>query len=193
MNSSRNISIFIIFLSFLVSGQSFSQEILSPDSLQTFNSSNAKIKPQLHYNIASSFIYIPRYGSVTGLTFSPCLSYPISPKISIEAGLIAGRYYFTLKNLSREAVNNNSFNALSIYGSATYYLNERLSVFGTGIKQLAGSMPLFNSPTSSFTFGSTFNFGNFSIGAAIQRSDWNNYYSPNRYGGNPDYFSSFPW
>jgi hypothetical protein len=193
MNSIRSISILIFFLSFLVPRKAFTQEIVTPDSIQVFSSARARIKPQFHYNIGSSFTFIPRYGSVTSLFISPYLSYPLSPKISVEAGLFAGRYYSTLKNISPESGSNNSFNALSIYGSARYQLNERLSVYGTGIKHLAGSTPFCNIPSSSLTIGSTLNFGNFSIGAAIQMSDWNNYYSPYRYGGNPDYFSSFPW
>jgi hypothetical protein len=181
-----------IILSFLITSQAYSQEITSVDSLQNLNSSPSRFKPQFHYSVGSSFTYIPRYGSVTGLTFSPYLSYLVSPKVSIEAGIIAGRYYSSLKNILPEPGIKNSFNALSVYGSARYQLNERLSVYGIGQKQFFGSMPLYTNPTTSFTFGSTLTFGNFSVGAAIRMSDWsNNAYSP--FGGSHSYFPSNPW
>lgn len=193
MNSNRFISIFIIFLSSLVSLSAFCQQTESADSLEIFNSIHIKTKPRLHYSAGSSFTYILRYGSISGLNISSFLSYPVSPKISVEAGLIAGRYYSTLKNIFPESGINNSFNTLSVYGSASYQLNQRLTFYGTGIRQLAGSLPLYNLPAGSLTFGSTLTFGNFSVGAAIQMSDWNNYYSSSPFGGNHNYFPSYPW
>jgi len=54
-------------------------------------------------------------------------------------------------------------------------------------------MPLYYLPRSSYSFGSTLNFGSFSIGAEIRVSDMNNYFSPFPAAGNRGYFPSQAW
>jgi len=183
---------FFVLISFQVSPTIFAQDIIIPDSLEILYSVQVK-RPKLNYNIENSFTYIPRFGSVAGLTFSPNYSYQFSPKISFEAGLIAGRYYSNLKYFDPDFRVNNYFNLLSLYGSAIYHINEKLNIYGAGTKQLKGSMPLYNIPNSSLTFGSTLSFGNFTLNAAIQISDWNNYYSPYPYRGDNICFPSLSW
>ena len=177
----------------MISGNAFAQQEEFKDSLNLPGSIQVRSKPQLHYSIGSSFTYIPRYGSVTGLTLSPYYSYPVSSKFSIEAGLMAGRFYPIMKNAFPESGINNPFNSVSVFGSARYQLNQRLSVYGTGTRQIIGSHPLYNFPTSSFSVGSTLDFGNFSIGAEIRMSDQNYYNSAYPFGGNRGYFPSYPW
>jgi hypothetical protein len=189
----KTIFIWFIILSFSVPTGVFSQELDTTEIPGSFNSQIVRLKPRMHYSIGSSFTYIPRYGSVTGLTLSPIYIYPVSSKFSLEAGLIAGRYFPFMKNSSPETGINNPFNSVAVFGSARYQLNQRLSVYGTGTRQIIGTHPLFNLPTSSFSVGSTLDFGNFSIGAEIRMSDRNYYYSPDPFGGNSRYFPSFPW
>jgi hypothetical protein len=183
----------LMVLGLLFSMIAHSQEFTAIDSANVFPVSNLKIKNKIHYSLGSSFMFVPRYGSISGMNASAFYSIPVSSRLTVEAGLLAGRYYSAFKGINPENKVYNTFNTLSVYGTAAYQLNQRLTVYGTGIKQLAGQMPLYNMPSNSFTFGSTLNFGNFSVGASIQMSDWNNYFSPSRYSGNPDYFSGFPW
>jgi hypothetical protein len=193
MIKSKRIFCLLLAFCFGFSSLVFSQEIYSSDSLYLNNPVLIIKRPQLHYSVGSSFTFIPRYGSITGFNASTYLSYPLTPKLSVEGGFIAGHFYPSLKNSLGESGFNNSFCTFSVYGSASYQLNKRLTVYGTGIKQLAGLMPLYNMPTSSFSIGSTLNFGTFSIGAEIQMSDWNNYYSPSPFGENNSLFPSNPW
>ena len=87
-----NISIIIVLVS-LFSIQSFSQQINWGDSLSPYIASKVNLKPGLHYSIGSTSLVVPHLGSVTGFTFSPFLTIPLSPRWSVEGGIIAGRYY----------------------------------------------------------------------------------------------------
>lgn len=185
-----NISLIIVLIS-LVSLQAFSQQPDYSDSLARYNSPRANLKPSLHYSIGSSFLVVPHLGNVTGFTISPYLSIPLSPKWSVDGGIIAGRYYPSFKNFNPEGEIYGGFNELSIYGSASYHLNSKLTLYGTGIKQLAGTSPFYSIPKSSYTFGSTYNFGSFSIGVALQMSKWDNTRSPFPINGSQGFYSPF--
>jgi hypothetical protein len=172
-----NISLIIVLVS-LFSIQAFSQQINYRDSIAGYNSTRVNLKPRLNYSVGSSFLIVPHFGTVTGFTLSPSLSIPMSPKLSVDGGIIAGRFYSALGNFNPEGTINGAFSELSVYGSASYHINSQLTVYGTGIKQLAGTSPFNFLPKSSYSIGSTYNFGNFSIGVSMQMSKWNNNLSP---------------
>jgi hypothetical protein len=84
---------------------------------------------------------------------------------------------------------NGAFNELSVYGSASYQVNPQLTLYGSGIKQLAGTSPFL--PKSSYSVGSTYNFGSFSIGVALKVSKWDNSFSPFPINDFPRFYSPF--
>jgi hypothetical protein len=170
------ISLIFILVS-LFSIRAFSQQLNRGDSLVLSDFQKVNLKPQLHYSLGSTFMSVQHIGSVTGFTLSPSLSVPITPKLSVEGGFIAGRFYSTLSDFNPEGMLNGTFNELSVFGSASYHVNSQLTVYGLGIKQLTSS-PFSLLPTSSYAIGSTFKFGNSSIGVTLQMSTWNNNLSP---------------
>jgi hypothetical protein len=176
MSKSKYIIRFIIVLFSLFSLQAFSQQYNYRDSLAVYNSPKAISKPQLHYYLGSSFMFIPRVGSVAGVTISPVLSIPISKKVSVEGGIIAGRYS-AFGSFNHESTIAREFTGLSVFGSASYHVNSQLTLYGAGIKQLTSSSP-FLLPKSSFVIGSSYKFENFSIGVSVQTSKWNNNHGP---------------
>ena len=182
-----NISLIIILVS-VFSIQAFSQQINYRDSL---NSQKINLKPTLHYLVGSTFIIVPHLGTVTGFTLSPFLSIPLSPKLSVDGGIIAGRFYSALWNFNPEGAINGAFNELSVYGSVSYHINSQLAVYGTGIKQLTGTSPFNSLSKSSYAIGSTYNFGNFSIGVTLQRSKWNDILSPLLFNGSQGFYSPY--
>jgi hypothetical protein len=101
----------------------------------------------------------------------------VSPKLSVEGGIIAGRY-FAFGNFNHESPITREFTGLSVFGSASYHVNSQLTLYGTGIKQLTGTSPFNFLPKSSYSIGSTYKFGNSSIGVTLQMSKWNNNLSP---------------
>jgi hypothetical protein len=185
-----NIS-FIIILVSLFSGQAFSQQVNYRDSLAGYNSRNVNLKPGLNYTVGSTFIIVPHLGTVTGFTLAPSLSLPLSAKWSVDGGIIAGRYYSALRNPNSEGMLNGVSGELSVYGSASYHVNSQLTVYGTAIKKIAGTSPFSLLPKSSYAIGSTYKFGNFSIGVSVQTSKWNDILSPMPFNGTDGLFSPY--
>ena len=184
-----NISLIVVLVS-LFSNQAFSQQINYGDSLSEYNSQKVNLKPRLVYSIGSTFMVVPHLGSVTGFTLSPSLSVPLSPKLSVNGGIIAGRFYSTLLNSNPEGAMYGAFNELSVYGSASYNVNSQLTLYGAGIKRVTTS-PFYTLPKSSYTIGSSYNFGSFSIGVALQMSKWNNIQSPFPFNGSQRFYSPY--
>ena len=184
-----NISLIIALVS-LFSIQAFSQQITYRDSLAEYNSQKVNLKPRLNYSVGSTFTTVPHFGSVTGFTLIPFLSIPISPKLSVDGGFIAGRYS-AIWNFNHESPITGEFNELSLFGSASYHINSQLTVYGAGIKQLSGTSPFNFLPKSSYAIGSTYKFGNSSIGITVQMSKWNDFFSPLPFNGSQGFYSPF--
>lgn len=177
----------LVVLSSLFSSQVFPQQINYGDSIPRYTP-KAGFKPEFHYSIGSSFMFIPKVGSVTGVTLSPSLSIPVSPKLSLDGGIIAGRFYSTLSDFNREVAINRTFNEISLFGSATYHLSPQLSIYGIGIKQLTSTSPYNILPKSSYSIGSSYNFGHFSVGVTVQMSKWDNITTPMPFTRSQGYF-----
>ena len=99
--SKCNISLITVLVS-LFSIQAFSQQINYGDSLSEYNSQKVNLKPKLHYSVGSTFIIVPHLGTVTGFTLSPFISIPLSPKWTVDGGIIAGRFYSALSDFNPE-------------------------------------------------------------------------------------------
>jgi hypothetical protein len=188
--SKCNISLIIVLVS-LFSIQAFSQQINYGDSLPEYNSQKVYLKPKLHYSVGSTFLIVPHLGTVTGFTLSPFISIPLSQRLSVDGGIIAGRFYSALPDFNPEGGMYGAFNELSVYGSASYHISSQFTVYGTGIKQLAGTSPFYFLPKSSYAIGSTYNFGNFSIGVILQMSKWNDNLSPSPFNGSQGFYSPY--
>jgi hypothetical protein len=152
--------------------QAFSQQFGKPDSGQL------KVKPFVHYTVGSSVTFIPHYGTFTGFTVSPTISVPLNPKLTVEGGLIAGNYFSSFRGFGTEGRMNGSFTSVSLFGSALYHVSPRFMVYGSGLKQLYSNSPYSYFPRNYYTVGTTYNFGNFSIGASLQMSTWDNNFMP---------------
>jgi hypothetical protein len=191
MSGYRSKILFVIVMFSVFSIHAYSQQDIYADSLTRNNSQRSDLKPALHYSIGSTFTVIPHFGTLSGFTISPVLTVPLSPKWSVEGGIIAGRYYSALRNFNSEGLMSGSFNALSIYGSALYHVNSQLTLYGMGIKRLSETSPFYSLPKSSYTIGSNYNFGSFSIGLSMQMSKWNNNLSPLPFNGSHGFYSPY--
>lgn len=185
-----NISLIVVLVS-LFTCQAFSQQINYRDSLADFNFRRPDLKPSLNYTVGSTFLIVPHYGTVTGFTLSPFLSIPLSAKWSVDGGIIAGRYYSAFRNMNHEGMINGAFNDLSVYGSASYHVNSQLTVYGTAFRHVAGTYPFSYLPKSSYAIGSTYKFGNFSIGVTVETSKWNDFSSPLPFNGTRGFYTPY--
>jgi hypothetical protein len=185
-----NISLIVVLVS-LFSIQAFSQQMNYSDSLNEYNSPKVYLKPKLNFSLGSIYVIVPHFGTVNGFTLSPSISVPLSPKFSVDGGIIAGRYYSPSLNFNSEGIVNGAFNSLSVFGSASYHLNSQLTVYGAGIRQLTGTTPFSYLPKSSYAIGSTYKFGDFSIGLTLQMSKWNDNLTPFPFAGSRGFYSPF--
>jgi hypothetical protein len=184
-----NISLVIILVS-LFTFQAFSQQINNYDSLAIYNSRKGILKPQIHYSLASTFMIIPHLGSVAGVTISPFLSIPLSPKLTVDGGIIAGRYS-SFGNFNHEGGIGGEFNQLSVFGSASYNINSQLTLYGSGIRQITGTSPFYLMPKSSYSIGSSYKFGSFSVGVTLLMSKWNDNFSPFPFNDSQGFYSPY--
>jgi hypothetical protein len=186
-----NIGLIIVLFS-LFSFKAFSQQTNIGSSLPEVNSAKDILKPGLNYTIGSNYMFVPRMGSVYAITVSPSVSVPLSPKLSVDGGIIAGYYYSAPFKSQNEDLAYGSFTGLSVYGSASYHINPQLTLYGSAFKQLAGTSPFNDLPKTSYSIGSSYDFGNFKIGVSLQTSKWDNMYdSPYPIYGTQGFYSPF--
>jgi hypothetical protein len=181
----------IVCLVSLIPVQVFSQQMNTGGSLSEDNSAKAVLKPRLNYTLGSNFMFVPHLGSVYAVTLIPSLSVPLSPKLSVDGGIIAGYYYSSPWKSSNEDLAYGSFTGLSVYGSASYHFNPQFTIYGSAIRQLAGTSPFNVLPKTSYSIGSTYDFGNVKIGVSLRMSEWDNIYSPFPINGSQGFYSPF--
>ncbi|HKK43249.1 MAG TPA: hypothetical protein VJ963_12620 [Bacteroidales bacterium] len=181
----------IVVLILLVSVPAISQQISYKDSLAENNTLKENPKPGINYSVGSSFMYIPHYGSVTGLVISPSISVPLSSKWSVSGGIIAERYYSTFGYHSSEGLTCRTFNNITLYGSASYHVSPKLTLYGIGTKRLTNNSPFYPMPKSSYAIGSRYNFGDFSIGLTLHVSKWNDTFSPVPFNSSRGFYSPY--
>jgi|WetSurSiteA1Bulk_404760.scaffolds.fasta_scaffold57805_2 hypothetical protein len=185
-----NISLIVGLVS-LLSVKAFSQQTNIGTTLSESNSEKVLFKPRLNYLAGSSFIVIPQIGTVSEFTLSPMLSIPLSQKLYVEGGIMASYFYSAPWKSDDTGLYSGSFTGLSVYGSATYHFTPQFSLFGSAVKQLAGTSPFYTIPKSNYIIGTAYNFGNFSIGVSFQMSNWDNLYTPFPVNGSNGFYSPF--
>lgn len=131
--------------------------------------------------VGTSFSYSPWFGSAMQLYTAPHASYAAGERLAFHGGIMVSRTTPLMNAGAGEFTNFNGFTGISAYASASYRLSENLYVHGTGMKSIA----MFPSGTAiraleyyDFSVGATYDFGNFSIGASIHRTDRPYYGSP---------------
>lgn len=183
---------FIVVLMFYLQLYSFSQVSETNDSI--INSGLSVVKaPVLNYSIGSHFTYIPGIGNINGMNISAFYKQQINSRLYVVGGLVAGRNFLSLKNQFDTFSSKTNFNQLSVYGSAVYKLNQRLSVYGTGTHQLLSNPAFFEIPKNSYSIGSNLDFGNFSIGAEVRFNNYDQYNSTLPFGGGNGFFPTQSW
>lgn len=182
---------FVVGLLSLFSVQAFSQQTNIDTRLTEDKTETLLYKPRLHYSIGSNFLVAPHLGTVSATTLSPAVLVPLSPKLSVEGGIMAAYYYSAPFKSDNAGFPYGSFTGLSVYGSAIYQFTPQLTLYGSAIRQIAGNSPFYSVPGGNYTIGSSYNFGNFSIGVSFQMSNRDNIYSPFPMNGSQGLYSPF--
>ncbi len=128
----------------------------------------------LSTSVGTSFSYSPWFGSAMQLYTAPHVSYAASDRLAFHGGLMVSRTTPLMNAGAGEISNFNGFTGISAFASASYRVSENLYIHGTGVKSFA-MLPEGNELRAleyyDFSVGATYDFGNFSIGASIHRTD----------------------
>lgn len=144
------------------------------------------VKPgHWNFSVGTSYSHMKGYGS--GMMFYTAPSYTLSlnKRWALHGGLVASRYQGLNYFPAGEEMLPGSFNSLAIFAAASYRMNERLILHGTGIKQLVSApvTPFAPYPMDNLSLGATYKLGdNITIGASI---NMRNYGTGNRIMGYP--------
>ena len=157
-------------------------------SLESEADEETKQAGQWIFSVGTSYSYMKGYGS--GMMFYTAPSYTLSlnNRWSVHGGLMASRYQGLNPVLPGESLLPQSFSSLALFASASYRMNDRLVLHGTGIKQLVSApvTPFTPYPIDDLSFGATYKLGNnLTIGATVHMNQWNGYNPWNGY--------SSPW
>jgi hypothetical protein len=178
----------IIFCEFISFAQFENQSLfIENDSLSVDNISNPdplKSDSKLIWNgsVGLSYMFSRNFGSVSALNGSYGFSRPINSKFSFGAGVLVTSYFPATGFINHTESDFQNLSGLSIYGTGSYKLNERLVLYGTGIKHLVefgADNPFFSYNFNEISFGTSLKLSNtISIGASVHFVDYPVYYSP---------------
>ncbi len=157
------------------------EESARGESLGSEPGEDTKNAGHWNFSVGTSFSYMKGYGS--GMMFYTAPSYTLSlnERWSVHGGLIASRYQGLNPSMPGEYLLPSSFSSLALFASASYRMNDRLVLHGTGIKQLVSApvTPFTPYPIDDLSFGATYKLGdNFTVGASVHMNNWNGYSSP---------------
>lgn len=189
------------FATLLICGQVNDFEPMYNSQLDSLSTGDKIKRLQFNTSLGTSFFYSGAYGTGNEFFAAPGVNYGLTPRLSLHGGVIFS--YTSFFNPQNEAEQGGSpmmsFPGMSVYGSANYQINEKLSFFGTGMKHIPVFFPgeendLNNFNNYSFSLGSNYKIGrNVTIGASIHVNDRGSYYSPFSSPIPGAYYSPFDW
>ncbi len=167
-------------------------EIDNNNSSEAQSTASTAIRPwSFSSQLGTSYIFSPYVGSAMNMFAAPQLNYAATGRLAFHAGVSVGRTVPVTGLIDAEAPVNAGMTNMSTYVAASYRLSENLVVHGAGTKSVV-LVPvggkLQSMQFNDLSIGATYDFGNFSIGATIHRSDAPGYMSP--FGGGSNMYGA---
>jgi len=156
--------------------------------------SGDKVQGNWNMSIGSGYSFMKGYGSGMMFYAAPAYTLPLNNRLAFHGGMIAARYQGLGQAFSGESLLPGSFYSFSVFAAASYRMNERLILHGTGVKQLLSApvSPFTPYPMDNLSFGATYKLGeNISIGASLHMNNGRTYYAT-PFGGH-SFQSPFYW
>jgi hypothetical protein len=155
------------------------EEALQEEALQKGPDQEAKKPGHWNFSVGTSYSYMKGYGSGMMFYTAPTYTLSLDDRWSVHGGLIASRYQGMNYTMPVESLLPNSFSSLALFAAASYRMNDRLILHGTGVKQLVSGpvTPFTPYAFDDLSFGATYKLGNnFTIGASVHMNQRNGYY-----------------
>ena len=131
-------------------------------------------------SVGTSFSYSRGFGSGMMYYAAPMYTIPLNNRWALHGGMIASHSVGLNNTFTGETLLPNSFSSMALFVAASYQMNDRLILHGTGVKQLvvAPTSPFTPYPMDNLSLGATYKLGtNFTIGASIHMNNGGGYYS----------------
>lgn len=152
MNTLHNFSILIViaFMSFGLNAQDInSTEYYDQDiaNILLQDSTQKKVEKKIHYslNTGFSYSYIPKYGGIFSNYIEPQISYSLTPKLSINTGLIFTNHRLPFANPENtNKTGSNFFTSTYLFTEAEYKFNQKLKIAGAILYDLNNNSPFSN-------------------------------------------------
>lgn len=154
----------------------------------------AKKPGHWNFSVGTSYSFMKGYGSGMMLYTAPTYTLDLSERWSLHGGVVASRYQGLTNIMAGENQLPDSFSSFAVFASASYRMNDRLVLHGTGVKQLVSApiTPFTPYPMDDLSLGATYKLGhNLTIGASVHMRSFNGYHSSPF--GAALYPSSFGW
>lgn len=163
------------------------------ESVHLMEGEQDRTKGHLGVSVGTSFSFMQGYGSGMMFYTVPSYTLPLNDRWALHGGLIAAGYQGFNTTVSGEYPFPSQYTSLALFAAASYRMNDRLVLHGSGVKQLMAApvTPFTPYPSDHFSLGATYKLGeNISIGATIHMNNGGGYYpSPfNRYGFQPPFY-----
>ena len=157
-----------------------------------------------NFSVGTSYAYMTGYGSGMMFYTAPCDTLSLNERWSLHGGVVASHYQGLNYTQQGEMLMPGSFNSLAIFAAASYRMNDKLILHGSGIKQLVSApvTPFTPYPMDNLSLGATYKLGdNITIGASINMRNYGSgtsimgYPASHSFGnyGNPFYPTPFGW
>jgi len=198
----RNMRTSLLFLllftgiSLLLSGQSAEEAVIRlKDSRavgetgvggETGDAAAGKPAPvNWNLSLGTSYIFMQGAGSALMLHAAPVLTFPVTDRWSLHGGVVAAHTVGLGPFAGQENGRQPVFSSLALFAAASYRMNERLVLHGTGYKQLLRAPVTPFTPPDHFSVGATYKLGDhITIGASVHMDRGNSdLFTPFRGGG----------
>lgn len=194
-NKNYIILLCLAFLAVSGYGQHFGSNVIgSENNIQTEKIVTTKkpFNPQVSVSLGSSFTSFGPGLNTYGTFIMPEISFPVTQKFSLKAGIGYSTLFFTNSGFENSAASQ-TFNQFgSVYVSGIYQVNEKLTIAGTAYKTfpLTQQTPQANPRAVDFSNEGVIldmNYkvtNNFSINAGFsyqKQNPYNYYYNPGGY------------
>lgn len=133
----------------------------------------------LGLSVGTAYSFSKGIGSGMMFYAAPTYTLPINNRWALHTGFIA-RHHQGLNPVYGEFSTPLQYSSLAFFAAASYRMNDRLVLHGTGVKQLVSApiTPLTAYPMDHISLGATYKLGNnITIGATLQLNNGHGIYS----------------
>jgi len=148
-----------------------------------------KANPDISLQLGSSFLSMGKGNYGFRNFIRPGISYDLSQRFRLTTGIQFSSEQYTFAGSSdQESLFQGSYNRVSVFASGEYLINERVSIFGTAVKDL--NTPQYR---PMHPLAQDLDYQSLSVGVNYRLSDNVHFGAEVRFNNQPEYWFSNPY